>query len=78
VSAKGKVKETDEGKKRKLEQWRKKTTTKESKIQYRKERYIREYNNKFSKADKDRIKESTLKKYGLSKYDNEGNVKDLL
>jgi hypothetical protein len=58
---------------KKKENWEKK-----DKHEYRKQRYIRDYNKNYSQAQKLSVQETTLNKYGLSKYDENGNLKDKL
>lgn len=78
VNADGKTVNTNEARKKKLEQWRKNVVTDEDRKEYRKKRYIREYNNKYTQQDKETIREETLKRFGLTKYNDDGTIKDKL
>lgn len=73
----GTLKDGTEASKRKLEQWRKKIDNNPNgRFEYRKQRYIREYNNNIDVRT--RVMEKTLQKYGLSKYKADGTLKDRL
>jgi hypothetical protein len=73
----GTLKDGTEASKKKLEQWRKKIDNNPNgRFEYRKQRYIREYNNNIDMRN--RVMEKTLQKYGLSKYKADGTLKDRL
>lgn len=76
--AKGKEKDTTLAKMKKMEQWKKRMASAETKHNDIMKRYIRKYNNHFTQNDKEKIQELTLNKYGLTKFDENGNIKDKL
>lgn len=76
--ANGKEKETTLAKVKKMEQWKKRMASTETKQNDMMKKYINKYNSHFTQGDKEKIQEITLNKYGLTKFDENGNIKDKL
>lgn len=76
--ANGEEKDTTLAKVMKLEQWKKRMATADTKLNDTMKRYIRKYNNHFTQEDKEKIQETTLNKYGLTKFDENKIIKDKL